>query len=81
MEEKVIEHKWEDGALCDVCEALRRASDIIQTADEVTDDKAKTKLLEGANIVLADCIEAVKTRMKSGEILTNEPVINMEEDD
>ena len=29
MEEKVIERKFEDGALADICAALHRASDII----------------------------------------------------
>lgn len=81
MEEKVLEHKWEDGALCDICDALDRAENVVRTADDITDDKAKFKLLEGVNIILNDCIDAIKTRMKNGEILTNEPVINMEEDD
>ena len=81
MEEKVLEHKWEDGALCDICDALDRAENVVRTADDINDDKAKFKLLEGVNIILNDCIDAIKTRMKNGEILTNEPVINMEEDD
>lgn len=75
MEEKVIERKWEDGALFDVSEATCRAMDIIRTADEVTDEKAKFKLLEGVTIILADCIEAIKTRMKNGEILANDGII------
>lgn len=81
MEEKVLEHKWEDGALCDICDALDRAENVVRTADDINDDKAKFKLLEGVNIILNDCIDAIKTRMKNGEILSNEPVINMEEDD
>lgn len=81
MEEKVLEHKWEDGALCDICDALDRAENVVRTADDINDDKAKFKLLEGVNIILNDCIDAIKTRMKNGEILANEPVINMEEDD
>lgn len=81
MEEKVLEHKWEDGALCDICDALDRAENVVRTADDINDDKAKFKLLEGVNIILNDCIDAIKTRMKNGEILTNDPVINMEEDD
>lgn len=75
MEEKVLEYKWEDGALCDICEALRRSEDIVRTADEVTDDKAKIKLLEGVNIILDNCIKAIEERAKNGEILTNEPII------
>lgn len=70
MDEKVIEHKWEDGALCDVCDALDRAESIVRTVDEVTDDKAKIKLLEGVNIILGNCIDAIKERAKNGEILT-----------
>ena len=75
MDEKVLEHKWEDGALCDVCDAIRRAEEVVRTADDINDDKAKFKLLEGVNIILSDCIDAIKTRMKNGEILTNEAII------
>lgn len=82
MEEKVIERKFEDGALADICAALHRASDIILTADELTGENAKFKLLEGVNIILADCIGALKKRMKSGELSTDEPVIGtMDYDD
>ena len=82
MEEKVIERKFEDGALEDVNHALFRAADITQTADELTDEKAKFKLLEGVNIILADCIDALKKRMKNGELSTDEPVIGtMDYDD
>lgn len=82
MEEKVIERKFDDGALEDVNHALFRAADITQTADELTDEKAKFKLLEGVNIILADCIDALKKRMKNGELSTNEPVIGtMDYDD
>lgn len=80
MEEKIIERKWEDGALFDVSEATCRAMDIIRTADEVTDEKAKFKLLEGVTIILADCIEAIKTRVKNGDISSNEAVINVTEE-
>jgi len=81
MEEKVIEHKWEDGALCDICDALDRAENVVRTADEITDDKAKIKLLEGVNIILDNCINAIKERAKNGEILTNETIIETEYDD
>lgn len=82
MEDKVIERKFEDGALKDVNHALFRAADITQTADELTDENAKFKLLEGVNIILADCIDALKKRMKNGELSTNEPVIGtMDYDD
>lgn len=82
MEEKVIERKFDDGALEDVNHALFRAADITQTADELTDEKAKFKLLEGVNIILADCIDALKKRMKNGELSTDEPVIGtMDYDD
>lgn len=81
-EVKVLEHKWEDGALCDICDALDRAENVVRTADDITDENAKFKLLEGANIILADCIDAVKKRMKNGELSTNEPVIGtMDYDD
>ena len=75
MEEKVIERKWEDGALFDISEAVCRANEVIRTADEITDEKAKFKLLEGANIILSNCIDAIKTRMKNGEILANDGII------
>lgn len=81
MEEKVIEHKWEDGALCDICDALDRAENVVRTADEITDDKAKIKLLEGVNIILDNCINAIKERAKNGEILTNETIVETEYDD
>ncbi len=82
MEEKIIERKFEDGALEDVNRALFRAADITQTADELTDEKAKNKLLEGVNIILADCIEALKERMQTGVLMENEPVSGtMEYDD
>lgn len=82
MDEKVIERKFEDGALEDVNHALYRAADITQTADELTGENAKFKLLEGVNIILADCIDALKKRMKNGELSTDEPVIGtMDYDD
>lgn len=84
MEEKVLEHKWEDGALCDICDALDRAENVVRTADDINDDKAKFKLLEGVNIILNDCIDAIKTRMKNGEILTDGGIMTpplVEEDD
>lgn len=73
-EEKVIERKWEDGALCDIYDALRRAGEIVQTADEVTDENAKIKLLEGVNIILDNCIEQIKKRANSGVLTPNEVV-------
>lgn len=71
---KVIGRKFDDGALEDVNHALFRAADITQTADELTDENAKFKLLEGVNIILADCIKALKERMKNGVLLDNEPI-------
>ncbi len=79
MEEKILEHKWEDGALCDVCDAIRRAEEVVRTADDINDDKAKFKLLEGVNIILADCIDTIEKRMKNGEILSNESTTIIEE--
>ena len=80
MEEKIIERKFEDGALADICAALYRASDIIQTADELTSENAKFKLLEGVNILLAGCIDAIKKRAESGQ-LGDETIINIDEFD
>ena len=73
-EEKVIERKWEDGALCDICDALRRAGEIVQTADDIADENAKIKLLEGVNIILDNCIEQIKKRANSGVLSPNEVV-------
>lgn len=80
MEEKILEHKWEDGALCDVCDAIRRAEEVVRTADDINDDKAKFKLLEGVNIILADCIDTIEKRMKNGEILSNESITTIIEE-
>ena len=82
MEEKIIENKWEDGVLADIAEALDRAHGVVKTADDIKAEKAKLKLLEGVNIILAECIDAIKKRMKNGELSTDEPVIGtMDYDD
>ena len=80
MEEKIIEEKWEDGALADIAEALNRAQGIVRTADDIKVENAKLKLLEGVNILLAGCIDAIKKRAESGQ-LGDETIINIDEFD
>ena len=76
MEDKVIERKWEDGALADISDALGRSMDIVRTADELTDENAKLKLLEGVNLILGNCIEQIQKRANNGALTPNDPVID-----
>lgn len=80
MEEKIIEEKWEDGALADIAEALNRAQGIVRTADDIKVENAKLKLLEGVNILLAGCIDAIKKRAENGT-LNDGQIINIDEFD
>lgn len=80
MDEKVIEPKWEDGALADVADALDRARGIVKTADDIKAENAKLKLLEGVNIILAECINAIKKRAENGD-LNDGQIINIDEFD
>lgn len=80
MEEKIIENKWEDGQLFDISEALDRARDIVKTADDVKAEKAKLKLLEGVNIILAECIDTIKKRAENGTLSDN-TIVNVDEFD
>jgi hypothetical protein len=80
MEEKIIENKWEDGQLFDISEALDRARDIVKTADDIKAEKAKLKLLEGVNIILAECIDTIKKRAENGTLSDN-MIVNVDEFD
>lgn len=80
MDDKVIEQKWEDGQLFDISEALNKAAGIVRTADEIKAENAKLKLLEGVNILLAECIDTIKKRAENGQ-LSNNQIINVDEFD
>lgn len=80
MEEKIIENKWEDGQLFDISEALDRARGIVKTADDIKAEKAKLKLLEGVNIILAECIDTIKKRAENGTLSDN-AIVNVDEFD
>ena len=80
MDDKVIEQKWEDGQLFDITEALNKAAGIVRTADEIKAENAKLKLLEGVNILLAECIDTIKKRAENGQ-LSNNQIINVGEFD
>ena len=80
MDEKVIEPKWEDGALADIADALDRARGVVKTADDIKAENAKLKLLEGVNIILAECIDAIKKRAENGT-LNDGQIINIDEFD
>lgn len=80
MEEKIIENKWEDGQLFDISEALDRARGIVKTADDIKAEKAKLKLLEGVNILLAECIDTIKKRAENGT-LSDSTIVNVDEFD
>ena len=80
MDDKVIEQKWEDGQLFDISEALNKAAGIVRTADEIKAENAKLKLLEGVNILLAECIDTIKKRAENGQISNNQ-IINVDEFD
>lgn len=80
MEDKIIEQKWEDGALADIADALDRARGIVKTADDVKIENVKLKLLEGVNILLAECIDTIKKRAESGTLSDN-TIVNVDEFD
>lgn len=80
MEEKIIENKWEDGALADIADALDRARGVVKTADDIKAEKAKLKLLEGVNILLAECIDTIKKRAENGTLSDN-MIVNVDEFD
>lgn len=80
MEDKIIEQKWEDGALADIADALDRARWVVKTADDIKAEKAKLKLLEGVNIILAECIDTIKKRAENGTLSDN-MIVNVDEFD
>lgn len=80
MEDKIIEQKWEDGALADIADALDRARGVVKTADDIKAEKAKLKLLEGVNILLAECIDTIKKRAENGQLTENQ-IVNVDEFD
>ena len=80
MEDKIIEQKWEDGALADIADALDRARWVVKTADDIKAEKAKLKLLEGVNIILAECIDTIKKRAENGT-LSDTAIVNIDEFD
>lgn len=80
MEEKIIENKWEDGSLSDIADALDRAIGVVKTADDIKAEKAKLKLLEGVNIILAECIDTIKKRAENGTLSDN-TIVNVDEFD
>mgnify|MGYP006932852947 FL=1 len=80
MEDKIIEQKWEDGALADIADALDRARGVVKTADDIKAEKAKLKLLEGVNIILAECIDTIKKRAENGQLIENQ-IVNVDEFD
>lgn len=80
MEDKIIEQKWEDGALADIADALDRARGIVKTADDVKIENVKLKLLEGVNILLAECIDTIKKRAENGTLSDN-AIVNVDEFD
>lgn len=80
MEDKIIEQKWEDGALADIADALDRARGVVKTADDIKAEKAKLKLLEGVNIILAECIDTIKKRAENGT-LSDTAIVNIDEFD
>ena len=80
MEDKIIEQKWEDGALADIADALDRARGIVKTADDVKIENVKLKLLEGVNILLAECIGTIKKRAENGTLSDNQ-IVNVDEFD
>lgn len=80
MEDKIIEQKWGDGALADIADALDRARGVVKTADDIKAEKAKLKLLEGVNIILAECIDTIKKRAENGTLSDN-TIVNVDEFD
>ena len=80
MEDKIIEQKWEDGALADIADALDRARGIVKTADDIKIENVKLKLLEGVNILLAECIDTIKKRAENGQLIENQ-IVNVDEFD
>jgi hypothetical protein len=63
------------GEMCLVCETLHRASEIIRTADQTPDESVKKPLLDGARVMIQNCLDALDGRRTDGL------VVDPEEDD
>lgn len=53
-----------------VCVTLRRAADIIETADRTPDENVKKPLLDGAKTMLQNVIDALDGRQSDGLVET-----------
>ena len=62
------------GEMCPVCETLRKAAEVIETADRTPDETVKKPLLDGAKIMLQNVIDALDGRRTEG-------LVQPEEDD
>ena len=60
------------GEFGDVIEAICRVREIIGTASKLTDETAKQSLLDGAKIVLGQCIEAIDTRKPEPTVIEDD---------
>lgn len=69
-DEKVLDRHDDpvfDGMFADVIGAIDRTRDIICTASQITDEKAKRALFDGAKIILENCIAAIDDRAKQDD--------------
>lgn len=54
------------GEMCQVCETLRKAAEVIDTADRTPDESVKKPLLDGARTMLQNVIDALDGRRTEG---------------
>jgi hypothetical protein len=62
------------GDMCPVCTTLRKAAEVIETADRTPDEAVKKPLLDGARTMLQNVIDALDGRRTEG-------LVEPEEDD
>ncbi len=68
---KMAKPEWapERGEMCEVCNTLRQAAEIIGTADRAPDEAVKKPLLDGARTMLQNVIDALDGRRTEGLVL------------
>lgn len=54
------------GEMCQVCETLHKAAEVIETADRTPDEAVKKPLLDGARTMLQNVIDALDGRRTEG---------------
>lgn len=60
------------GELTLVCGTLQRASDILHTVDQTPDESVKKPLLDGARVMIQNCLDALDGRRTDGLVVDQE---------